>query len=134
MNQVNPTIAIVDDYENHRRLVEMELTDAGYKVISAFDIKGAIQKFEDGGIHALVIDPGCDGEILNYRDEIKTMYDKIPFALIFYGNNKNPHLSEFRSIRPLGEVTKTGDLSTLIDELRLSIEQVNSIRIQQHKS
>src|SRR3989338_4811916 len=104
----------------------MELTDAGYKVISAFDIKGAIQKFEDGGIHALVIDPGCDWEILKHRDEIKRMYDKIHFALIFYGNKKIPNLSEFRSIRPLGEVTKTGDLSTLIDEIRSSIEQINS--------
>jgi two-component sensor histidine kinase len=64
MNPVMPTLLYIDDDEGLARLVDRGLTRLGFKVIHAADGAEGLDRLQQGGVDAVVLDqymPGLDG-------------------------------------------------------------------------
>jgi two-component sensor histidine kinase len=64
MNPVTPTLLYIDDDEGLARLVDRGLTRLGFKVVHAADGAEGLDRLQQGGVDAVVLDqymPGLDG-------------------------------------------------------------------------
>ncbi len=64
MNPVMPTLLYIDDDEGLARLVDRGLTRLGFKVVHAADGAEGLDRLQQGGVDAVVLDqymPGLDG-------------------------------------------------------------------------
>lgn len=75
------TILVVDDEDPIRKLIEMELTDEGYKVLTASDAREALKIVETQPLDLVILDirmPGMDGlealpRILGLKEGLKVI-------------------------------------------------------------
>jgi two-component system response regulator (stage 0 sporulation protein F) len=75
------TILVVDDEDPIRKLIEMELTEEGYKVITASDAREALKIVETTPLDLVILDirmPGMDGlealpRILGLKEGLKVI-------------------------------------------------------------
>jgi two-component system NtrC family response regulator len=77
------TILLVDDDESLRRVTEYNLREEGYRVVTAADGTGALDRFTEGPVDLVVTDvrmPGLDG--LELLARVKAMQPDIPVILL----------------------------------------------------
>jgi DNA-binding response OmpR family regulator len=75
------TILVVDDEDPIRKLIEMELTDEGYKVLTASDAREGLKIVETQPLDLVILDirmPGMDGlealpRILGLKEGLKVI-------------------------------------------------------------
>ena len=74
------TILIIDPFENHRYLLQEELQEAGYRVITAGDIRGARSEPPKRKPAVIVVEvSGLNGHA-ERLDDLKMNYPQIPWV------------------------------------------------------
>ncbi|MEB3214212.1 MAG: response regulator [Leptolyngbyaceae bacterium] len=81
-----PTIMVVDDSINVRRLLALTLEKAGYRVIQAKDGQDALEKLAEGvGVHAVICDiemPRLDGYGFLVKSRASTTLRELPVVML----------------------------------------------------
>jgi CheY-like chemotaxis protein len=105
----------VDDDDNQRLLYRQELATLGYEVETASTGPQAIERVQQGGIDAVILDiamPGMDG--LEVLQRILGVDRQIPVIL---NTAYSAYKEDFTSWPAEAYVTKSGDLSELRERL-----------------
>lgn len=82
-NTISKTVLLADDDENLRRVLEFQLAEAGYKVLSAADGTEALDLFTDGDTDCVITDlrmPKLSG--LELLEKIKGLNPELPVIVI----------------------------------------------------
>ena len=82
-NAVSKTVLLADDDENLRRVLEFQLAEAGYKVLSAADGTEALDLFTNGDTDCVITDlrmPKLSG--LELLEKIKVLNPELPVIVI----------------------------------------------------
>ncbi len=77
------TILLVDDDQSFRRVLEYQLREDGYRVLTAASVSSALQQFEQGAVDVVMTDvrmPGGDGIELLAR--LKTRQPDLPVMML----------------------------------------------------
>lgn len=82
-NNLKKTILLADDDENLRRVLEFQLTEAGYQVVTAADGAKALEHFSNDDFDSVITDlrmPKLSG--LEFLEKIKAANSEIPVIVI----------------------------------------------------
>jgi len=85
-------ILIVDDEKDYVRVIEQTLTDEGYKVITAFSGKEALEKVRDEAPDLMVLDinmPGMDGYEVCKEIRKDPLYKHLPIVMLTIRRERN---------------------------------------------
>ncbi|MDD2921263.1 MAG: response regulator [Anaerolineales bacterium] len=79
------TILYVEDNPDNRNLIRRVLNAEGYTLVEAVNAKQAIEKLEEGGINAVLMDinmPDMDGYTLTAKIKAIEKFSKIPIIAV----------------------------------------------------
>lgn len=85
MNNSEKTILIIDDEKNLSRVLELQLTDLGYKIIIAIDGKEGLAKAKEEKIDLIILDlvlPKMPGEEVCRQIRKDERIGKIPILML----------------------------------------------------
>jgi two-component system, response regulator, stage 0 sporulation protein F len=123
-----PRILVVDNEEHIRQFLELELTEAGYDVVSVARCMGALDKIETTRPHVVILDMMLvDTEGMELLQQIQEVYHEISIILLCspYDNyNSVPKASTADS-----RVIKSHDLAELKMKVRRAVER-NAAKVQ----
>ncbi len=110
------TILLVEDYRNHRLLIEQELSLEGYEIMTAVDGKDALEKVEEQSPDIIIMDiymPRMDG--LAAMGRILSKHKGIPIIIhTAYSSYKD----NFMSWAADAYIVKSSDLSALKNKIK----------------
>ena len=74
------TILIIDSFENHRYLLQEEIKEAGYRVITAGDIREVLSNPQAGKPDLIVVEVSRMNGHVEILDELKVKCSYIPWV------------------------------------------------------
>ena len=123
-------ILVVDDEPDFLDMIKMELEADDYKVITACDGKGALDRLKNEKCDAILLDilmPGLDG--LQTLKEIRRQDKKMPiFIITAFSNEERFKLAKKSGAS--GFIVKTGDLKREIEAIAGAIRLSGRYKIK----
>lgn len=116
-----PRILVVDNEEHIRQFLELELTEAGYDVISVARRMGALSKIETTRPHVVILDMMLvDTEGIELLQQIQEVYHELSIILLCspYDNYNSVPKASTADYR----VIKSHDLTELKMKVRRAVE------------